>query len=69
MAVAEAEIQKLQNEETLLDDVPDRRDDIILDESLHVLSDLVEVSGGAEMAWEPKSDVRMQMLRLFGIGQ
>ena len=68
LATAEDELQKLQNEETKLDDAAGRRDDIIMDESLHILADLVEVSGGAEMAWEPKSDVRQQMLRMFGIG-
>lgn len=68
LAAAEAEIQKMQNEETKLNDAAGNRDDIIMDEALHVLSDFVEVSGCVEMAWETKSDVRQQMLRMFGIG-
>ena len=68
MAADEREIQKLQNEELKAADETSPKEDVILDESLHILSDLVEVSGGAEMPWEEKEDVRQQMLRMFGIG-
>ena len=68
LASAEREIQKLQSEELKVADETKPKDDIILDESLHILSDLVDISGGGEMPWEVKDDVRLQMLRMFGIG-
>lgn len=68
LAAAESEIQRLQNEETKPDEGLGNTDDVILNEALHVLADLVEASGGAEMPWDQKSDLRMQMLRMFGVG-
>jgi len=68
-AAAEAELQRLQNEETKRDhDGLGANDDIILNESLRILSDLIDLSGGAEISWEEKADLRMQMMRMFGIG-
>ena len=68
MAAEEREIQKLQSEELKASAVPGVKEDVLMDESLHILSDLIEVSGGAEIPWADKEDVRMQMLRMFGIG-
>ena len=69
LSATEAEIQKMENEETRLDTATTTtRDDVILDESLHILADLVDVSGRAEMPWDDKSDLRRQMMRLFGAG-
>ena len=68
MAADEREVQKLQNEELKVTDAASPKEDVILDESLHILSDLVDVSSGAEIPWEEKEDIRMQMLRMFGIG-
>ncbi|MEO5367490.1 MAG: carboxy terminal-processing peptidase [Magnetococcus sp. WYHC-3] len=68
MAVAEREIQKMQDEELKVPDEPDSKEDLLLDEALHVLSDMIDVGGGAEIPWENKEDVRQQMLRMFGIG-
>ena len=69
LAVDEMEIQKMESEETKRIDNMGAKEDILLDESLRILSDLVEVSGGAEMPWVEKVDLRQQMLRMFGIGQ
>jgi len=69
MAVAEREAERLQSEELKAAEETSPKEDVLLDESLHILSDLVEVSGGAEMPWEEKEDVHTQMLRMFGIGQ
>lgn len=68
-ATDELEIQKLEIEETKRVDGLVPNGDLILDEALHILSDLVEVSGGAEIPWVEKVDLRQQMLRMFGIGQ
>ena len=68
MAAAEREIAKLQSEELKVADETSPKEDVILDESLHVLSDLVEVSGSVEMPWEEKENIHQQMLRMFGIG-
>ncbi len=68
MAASEREIQKLQNEETRVAGDDGAKDDVLLDESLHILSDLIELGGGAEMSWEEKPDIHQQMMRLFGIG-
>ena len=68
LAVSEREIQKLQNEELSVVEAPGAKDDVLLEESLHILSDLVDVSGGVEMPWEEKEDIHQQMLRMFGIG-
>jgi carboxyl-terminal processing protease len=68
MATSEREIQKLQNEELKVAEEPGAKDDVLLDESLHILSDFIDVSGGAEMPWEEKEDIHQQMLRMVGIG-
>jgi carboxyl-terminal processing protease len=68
MAAAEREIQKLQSEEVKVAQETGAKDDVIMDEALHILSDLIDVSGGVEMPWEEKVDLRLQMLRMFGIG-
>lgn len=68
-AADEMEIQKMESEETKRVDGLGTNEDLLLDEALHILSDLVEVSGGAEIPWVEKVDLRQQMLRMFGIGQ
>ncbi|MEI8241662.1 MAG: carboxy terminal-processing peptidase [bacterium] len=68
LAATEREIQKLQNEEVKVADEKGPKEDLMMDESLRILADLIEVSGGAEMPWENKEDLRLQMLRMFGIG-
>jgi len=68
LAAAEAEVQKLESEETRAVETTTARDDVLLNEALRILSDLVELNGGAEMPWEEKGNLRLQMLRMFGIG-
>jgi carboxyl-terminal processing protease len=68
LALAEREIQKMLSEEIKATDETKGKDDLLLDESLRILADLVDVSGGAEVPWENKEDLRLQMLRMFGIG-
>ncbi|MFZ4396233.1 MAG: carboxy terminal-processing peptidase [Kiritimatiellia bacterium] len=67
-AATEREIQKMQDAELKVTEEPGVKDDLILDESLRILLDLVDASGGAEIPWESREDVRQQMLRMFGIG-
>lgn len=67
MAVTERETQKALDEELKAPE-GGAKDDLLLDESLRILADLVDASGGAEIPWESREDVRQQMLRMFGIG-
>jgi carboxyl-terminal processing protease len=68
LARSEREIQKMLSEEIKSTDESKGKEDLLLDETLHILADLVDVSGGAEIPWEEKEDVRQQMMRMFGVG-
>lgn len=62
---AENEMRKLQ------DDVQDaskegKEDDVVLDEALNILSDLVTLTGGADIPMETEGDLRTRMMRIFG---
>ncbi len=66
LAVAERELRKVRDEEEQAAKKPDG-DDLILDESLAILADLIEISNGAEVSSELSSnDLRSLMLRVFG---
>ena len=42
------------------------KDDIVLNESLNILSDLIDISGGAEMDMETEGDLATRLLQIFG---
>lgn len=68
MARAEREMRKIQEEEEeSISDEKDKKDDLILDAALMVLSDFVDVSQGAEIPQRPPAnELRTLMLRVFG---
>ena len=41
-------------------------DDIVLNESVNILSDLIDISGGAEMDMETEGDLATRLLQIFG---
>lgn len=66
-AVAEQELRKLQQEDLDAENSADTGDDLIMDEALAVLSDLIDVSQGAEVPPVLRTnDLRTLMLRVFG---
>jgi len=66
LAAAERELRKLQEEEEKAERA-DAGEDLILREALAILSDAVDVSGGAEVPQEASTgDLRSLMLRVFG---
>ncbi|MBM4163777.1 MAG: hypothetical protein FJ222_04990 [Lentisphaerae bacterium] len=68
-AAAERELRKMQEEEegAVRAGRKNEEDDLILQESLSILSDLIDVSAGAEVpADQSANDLRALMLRVFG---
>lgn len=65
---AEREIRKLEDEEECVAEGDKERDDVVLDESLHILSDLIDATGGADIPLETEGDLRTRMMRIFGGG-
>ncbi|OQC18970.1 MAG: hypothetical protein BWX70_03369 [Verrucomicrobia bacterium ADurb.Bin070] len=39
---------------------------MVLDEALNILSDLVTLTGGADIPMETEGDLRTRMMRIFG---
>jgi hypothetical protein len=44
----------------------DDKDDIVLMESMHILSDLIRLSGGAGMDIETEGDLSTRLMQIFG---
>ena len=63
---AENEMRKLEDEEMDAEQKSGTGDDVVLDEALHILSDLVNLSGGADIPMETEGDLRTRMMRIFG---
>lgn len=69
MALAEREIRRLQEAEEEGSVKGTAKDDVVLDESLGILSDLIEITGGAELQMqETDGDLRIRMMKIFGMG-
>ena len=63
---AENEMRKLEDEETESAKKNGDEEDVVLDEALNILSDLVDLSGGADIPMETEGDLRTRMMRIFG---
>jgi len=63
---AENEMRKLEDEEIDAAQQKGSDDDVVLDEALNILSDLVTLSGGADIPMETEGDLRTRMMRIFG---
>ncbi len=63
---AENEMRKLEDEEVESSQKGTTEDDVVLDEALNILSDLVDLSGGADIPMETEGDLRTRMMRIFG---
>ena len=63
---AENEMRKLEDEEMDAEQKSGAGEDVVLDEALHILSDLVTLSGGADIPMETEGDLRTRMMRIFG---
>ena len=63
---AEREMRKLEDEEMESAQKGAGEDDVVLDEALNILSDMVTLSGGAEIPMETEGDLRTRMMRIFG---
>lgn len=69
MAQAEREIRRLQEAEEDGADKGIVKDDVVLDESLGILSDLILLTGGAELPLQDADgDLRVRMMKIFGMG-
>ena len=68
MMQAENEMRKLEDaeEEGELNKPTPDEEDVVLGESLNILSDWVDVSGGGEVPMETEGDLRTRMMRIFG---
>jgi carboxyl-terminal processing protease len=63
---AENEMRKLEDQEAESSQKGSEADDVVLDEALNILSDLVDLSGGADIPMETEGDLRTRMMRIFG---
>ncbi len=63
---AEMEMRKLEDAEAELARKDEEEDDVVLDEAVNILSDLVTISGGADIPMETEGDLRTRMMRIFG---
>jgi carboxyl-terminal processing protease len=63
---AENEMRKLEDEEAESAEKGKTEDDVVLDEALNILSDLVDLAGGADIPMETEGDLRTRMMRIFG---
>jgi carboxyl-terminal processing protease len=63
---AENEMRKLEDLEVESAQKSSGDDDVVLDEALNILSDLVDLSGGADIPMETEGDLRTRMMRIFG---
>jgi carboxyl-terminal processing protease len=71
-ALGEMDDEKVDGVDSVLlpDDAPAvkdaDKDDIVLTESMNILSDLIEISGGAEMDIETEGDLSTRLMQIFG---
>ena len=63
---AENEMRKIEDEEMDAAQKSGTEDDVVLDEVFNILSDLVKLSGGADIPMETEGDLRTRMMRIFG---
>lgn len=63
---AENEMRKLEDDEDADKPPDDEEDDVVLGEALYILSDLVTLSGGADIPMETEGDLKTRMMRIFG---
>jgi len=63
---AETEMRKLEDAEAEMMQKGGEADDVVLDEALNILSDLVTLTGGADIPMETEGDLRTRMMRIFG---
>ena len=63
---AENEMRKIEDEELDAAQKSGTEDDVVLDEVFNILSDLVKLSGGADIPMETEGDLRTRMMRIFG---
>jgi len=63
---AENEMRKLQDDVQDASKAEGKEDDVVLDEALNILSDLVTLTGGADIPMETEGDLRTRMMRIFG---
>ena len=63
---AENEMRKLEDEEMETAHKDNTEEDVVLDEALNILSDLVDLSGGADIPMETEGDLPTRMRRIFG---
>ena len=63
---AENEMRKLEDDEQEAVRTEGQDGDVVLDEALHILSDLVSLSGGGDIPMETEGDLRTRMMRIFG---
>jgi len=63
---AEREMRKLEDAEMESAQKGGEEDDVVLDEALNILSDMVTLSGGADIPMETEGDLRTRMMRIFG---
>ncbi len=64
--MAENEMRKIEDEEMESAQKGNAEEDVVLDEALNILSDLVDLSGGADIPMETEGDLRTRMMRIFG---
>jgi carboxyl-terminal processing protease len=63
---AENEMRKLEDDEMDLVRKSGNEEDVVLDESLNILADLIDLSGSADIPMETEGDLRTRMMRIFG---
>ncbi len=63
---AENEVRKLEDAEMENVRKNGGEEDVVLDEALNILSDLVDLTGGADVPMETEGDLRTRMMRIFG---
>ncbi|HNX33526.1 MAG TPA: carboxy terminal-processing peptidase [Kiritimatiellia bacterium] len=63
---AESEMRKLEDDELEAEQKSGTTDDVVLEEAQNILSDLVTISGGADLPMETEGDLRTRMMRIFG---
>lgn len=63
---AENEMRKLEDAAGEMITKNETEDDVVLDEAFSILSDLIDISGGADVPMETEGDLRTRMMRIFG---
>ncbi|MBQ7189567.1 MAG: carboxy terminal-processing peptidase [Kiritimatiellae bacterium] len=66
---SEDELQKLEDEEEENANQKNKdKDDVILEETFNILSDLIDLQGDEDIPMETEGDLRSRMMRIFGVG-